>query len=68
MAAEINVGGWHEDVARIQASGVANATPDVVGKAVEPAVNIPVVVTLETPKVPEATAPEIPVVPTVPKV
>lgn len=75
MAAEINVGGWHEDVARIAGQAMANATPSVTAQTV-PAETIPVNITVETagatqvepetPKVP--TVPDVPVVPTVPKV
>ena len=71
-AAEINIGGWHEDVARIAGQAMANATPSVTAQTV-PAETIPVNITVETageaqvePEVP--TTPAVPVVPTVPKV
>lgn len=74
-AAEITIGGWHEDVARIAGQAMANATPSVTAQTV-PAETIPVVITVETagdkqvePEASEApTVPEVPVVPTVPKV
>ena len=71
-AAEITVGGWHEDVARIAGQAMANATPSVTAQTV-PAETIPVNITVETAgdaKVEpvEPTAPAVPVVPTVPKV
>ena len=68
MAAEITVGGWHEDVARINALGAANAVPEVSGNPVEPAVSIPVVITLETPASVEEPVQEVPETPTVPEV
>jgi len=71
MAAEINVGGWAEDVARINALGAANAVPEVSGKPVEPAVSTPVVITFETPapvEEPVLEVPEAPAVPEVPEV
>lgn len=71
-AAEITIGGWHEDVARIAGQAMANATPSVTAQTV-PAETIPVNITVETAgdvKVEpvEPTAPAVPVVPTVPKV
>lgn len=74
MAAEIHVGGWHDDVARIAGQAMANATPSVTAQTV-PAETIPVKITVETasapqvePEAPEVTTPAVPVVPTVPKV
>lgn len=71
-AAEITIGGWHEDVARIAGQAMANATPSVTAQTV-PAETIPVNITVETAsdaKAEPATpaAPAVPVVPTVPKV
>ena len=71
-AAEITVGGWHEDVARIAWQAMANATPSVTAQTV-PAETIPVNITAETAGDAEAEpvvtpAPDVPVVPTVPKV
>lgn len=71
-AAEITIGGWHEDVARIAGQAMANATPSVTAQTV-PAETIPVNITVETAgdakaEPVEPTAPAVPVVPTVPKV
>lgn len=46
-AAEINIGGWHEDVARIAGQAMANATPSVTAQTV-PAETITVTISVET--------------------